>query len=272
VTAIAEYRGYRELYSNLTLRELRSKYRRSFLGWTWSMLNPLANMAVYTIVFRYFLRIHGVTGHPSKLNVYAIFLLAALLPWNFFQNCVMGSIATLIGNGNLIKKTYFPRELLPAASTGANLVMHLIEIAILTAVVVAFGNWRAVLLLPVTLTFILVLGVFGLGFGLLLGVLNVFFRDIEHFTSIFFLIWLYMTPIVYPETYLSSHHIFGVSLLSLARINPMTDFAEVFRATVYNGTLPRLQAVLYVVFFAAVMLAIGLAVFRKLDGRLAEEL
>lgn len=272
MTTVSEYISYRELYVNLMLRELRSKYRRSVLGWTWSMLNPLANMAVYTIVFRYFLRINGQVGHPSGLNVYALFLLCAMLPWNFFQNCAMGSIATVLGNGNLIKKTYFPRELLPAATTGANLVMHLIEMAILTIVLVGFGNWRALELLPVTFGIILILAVFGLGFGLLLGVLNVFFRDIEHFANIFFLIWLYMTPVIYPETYLSSHHIGGISLLTLARINPMTDFAGIFRSTMYDGLLPSIESVAYVLAAAVIMITIGLTVFRHFDGRLAEEL
>lgn len=272
MTAVAEYRGYRELYANLALRELRSKYRRSVLGWTWSMLNPLATMAVYSVVFAYFLKIRFSPGEPSGLRVYALFLLSAMLPWNFFQNCTTGSIATLIGNGNLIKKTYFPRELLPASAVGANLVMHLIEMGILTAVLVGFGNWRAVEFLPVTLVLICILAVFALGFGLLLGVLNVFFRDIEHFTNIFFLIWFYLTPVIYPETYLGSHHVGGISLLTLARINPMTDFSESFRATLYDGTLPPLKAVLYIIAAAAVMVVIGLSVFRRLEGRLAEEL
>jgi ABC-type polysaccharide/polyol phosphate export permease len=273
MTAIAEYRNSRELFANLALRELRSKYRRSILGWTWSMLNPLTTMVVYTIVFEFFFRARPAPGNPSGVDQYSVWLLCAMLPWNFFTNCVNGSIASLLGNANLIKKSYFPRDLLPAASTAANLVMHLIEMSILMVVLLAFGNWRALVFLPLTLSFILVMAIFALGFGLLFSVLNVYFRDVEHFTSILFLIWLYMTPIIYPETYITKHHpIAGISLLAIFKVNPMTDFAECFRSTLYDGRLPGLGDTAYVVAFAGVVFALGLYVFNRLEGRLAEEL
>lgn len=273
VTAIAEYRGSRELFANLALRELRAKYRRSILGWTWSMLNPLSTMVIYTIVFKYFLHANPPPGDPSGMDQYSVWLLCAMLPWNFFTNCVNGSIASLLGNSNLIKKTYFPRQLLPAAATGANLVMHLIEMSILMVVLLAFLNWRAFAFLPLTLCFVAIMAVFALGFGLLFSVLNVYFRDVEHFTSILFLIWLYLTPLVYPETFLTQHRpIAGVSLLAIFKLNPMTDFAECFRATLYDGRFPPLGSSMYVIAWAIGMLALGLYVFSRLEGRLAEEL
>lgn len=272
MTAVAEYRKSRELYSNLTLRELRSKYRRSALGWGWSMFNPLANMLVYTVVFSVFLKVKPPVGNPSGIHVYALFLMSAMLPWNFFSNCVTGSIVTLISNGNLIKKSYFPRELLPASAVGANFVMHLIEMGILTGVLVAFGNWRALVYLPVTFVLIVIMATFALGVGLLFSILNVYFRDIEHFTNILFLIWMYMTPLLYPPSYLAAHTVHGVSLLTLAKINPMTDFAAAFRATMYNGTMPTLYGFLYITAAATSALAVGLYVFARLEGRLAEEL
>lgn len=272
MTAVAEYRSSRELFANLALRELRAKYRRSILGWTWSMLNPLTSMIVYTLVFAFFLHIRPAPGNPSGLDQYSLWLLCAMLPWNFFQNSVNGSIASLLGNANLIKKTYFPRELLPAASTAANLVMHLIEMSILLVVLLAFGNWRAAAYMPLTLVFIFLVAVFGLGFGLLFSVVNVYFRDVEHFTSILFLIWIYLTPLVYPETELAGRTVGGISLLAIFRINPFTDFADCFRATLYNGRLPALGPALYVTVFSFLALAVGLYVFGRLEGRLAEEL
>jgi ABC-type polysaccharide/polyol phosphate export permease len=272
MTAIAEYRSSRELFANLALRELRSKYRRSVLGWTWSMLNPLSSMVIYTLVFSFFLKVHPAPGEPSGLDEYSLWLLCAMLPWNFFQNCVNGSIAALLGNANLIKKTYFPRDLLPASVTAANLVMHFIEMSILLVVLLAFGDWRALAYLPLTLVFILLVAIFALGFGLLFSVLNVYFRDIQHFTSILFLIWLYMTPLIYPESELAHRTVAGVSLLALFKINPFTDFAECFRSTLYSGRLPGLGDTVYVVAFSAAIFALGMYVFNRLEGRLAEEL
>ena len=135
----------------MTLRELRSKYKRSFLGWAWSLVNPLAIMVVYTIVFKYFLRIKVNVGEPSGLNVFALFLLCGLLPWNFFQNSVSSCISSLTGNSALIKKTYFPRDLLPGATVGAALVTHAIEMGLLLVAVVAFGNYRALEYVPLLL-------------------------------------------------------------------------------------------------------------------------
>ena len=266
MTSVAVYRSSRELYTNLVLRELRSKYKRSFLGWAWSTVNPLAIMVVYTLVFKYFLRIHVPPGEPSGLNVFALWLLCAMLPWNYFQNSVSGSIVSLTGNSNLIKKTYFPRELLPGATVGANLVSHAIEMGLLLVALLAFGNYRALEFLPFTLFLMLVMATFALGFGLLLSALNVYFRDIEHFMTIVFLVWLYLTPIIYPITAVPAH------IRSILKLNPMTDASLCFRATLYDGTHPGWLELGYFVTWAAAMVVIGLVVFSKLEGRLAEEL
>ena len=103
-----EYLQYRELFHNLTLRELRSKYKRSVIGWGWSMINPIANMLIYTVVFSLLLQIKPPLGVPSGLHNYAIMLLAGMLPWNFFQGSIMESMGAMLGNQNLIQKTYFP--------------------------------------------------------------------------------------------------------------------------------------------------------------------
>jgi ABC-2 type transport system permease protein len=266
VTTLATYRSSRELFANLVLRELRSKYKRSFLGWAWSLVNPLAVMLVYTIVFKLFLRIHVPPGEPSGLNVFALWLLCGLLPWNYFQLSVSGSIVSLTGNGNLIKKTYFPRELLPAATVGANLVSHAIEMGLLLVALLAFGNYLALAYLPFTILLMLVMAAFALGFGLLLSALNVYFRDVEHFMSIVFLIWFYLTPIIYPITAVPARY------RSFLKLNPMTDAMLCFRATLYDGTHPGWSQLGYFVAWAVGMVVIGLFVFAKLEGRLAEEL
>ena len=138
-----EYLQYRELFHNLTLRELRSKYKRSVIGWGWSMINPIANMLIYTVVFALLLQIKPPFGVPSGLHNYAIMLLAGMLPWNFFQGSIMESMGAMLGNQNLIQKTYFPRELIPGATVASKVVSHLIEMSLLLVAVVCFGNWRA---------------------------------------------------------------------------------------------------------------------------------
>ncbi len=269
MTTITEYRSSRELFVNLTLRELRSKYKRSFLGWTWSMINPLASTLVYTIVFSFFFGTHPTPGNPSGLTAYSLYLLPAILPWSFFQTGIQSSVGGLIGNGNLIKKTYFPRELLPASSVGAALVSHFIEMGVVLAVLLCFGNYYALIFAPFTIVIMLLTAVFSLGLGLAFSVLNVYFRDIQHFLDIFFLLWLYATPIIYPNNLVSAHH---PHIFEIMKINPMTDMELLMRQTMWDGTFPDWLQLLYYAAWAFGALYIGLRIFRRFEGRLAEEL
>jgi lipopolysaccharide transport system permease protein len=282
VTTLVEYRSSRELFINLTLRELRSKYKRSALGWGWSMINPLASTVVYTIVFSKFFHAHPHAGLPSGLTSYALWLLPAMLSWSFFQTGILSSVSGLIGNANLIKKTYFPRELIPASALGAALVSHLIEMGVLLAVMLIFGNYYALIYLPFTLIIILLTAIFSLGLGLALSVLNVYYRDIQHFLSILFLLWMYGTPIIYPNylvnnvtgsttiyRYFPGTHI---KFLSVMKINPMTEMELLLRQTMWNGTFPDWLNLLYYAAWSFLALFVGLRVFRRFEGNLAEEL
>jgi ABC-type polysaccharide/polyol phosphate export permease len=266
LTTIAEYRSSRELFTNLTLRDLRSKYKRSFLGWTWSLINPLAMVVVYTLVFKYFLKVKVLPGEPSGLDVWALFLMCALLPWNYFQVSVMTSIGSLVGNAGLIKKTYFPRELLPAASVSSAFVTHLIEMGLLLVALLAFGDWRALVFLPFAFLLSIFLAMFAFGLGLALSALNVYFRDIEHFMGILFLVWMFMTPIVYPIYAIPPH------FQTLLKLNPMTDATISYRAVLYDGRLPGWFEFGYFVAWAFVALIVGLVVFNKFEKDMAEEL
>jgi ABC-2 type transport system permease protein len=266
MTLVSAYRSNRELFINLTLRELRSKYKRSFLGWAWSLLNPLATMFVYTIVFKLFFRAdppHGV----GNLDQYSLFLMCALLPWNFFSLTVMGSIGSLVGNAALIQKSFFERKLLPASNVGANLVSHLIEMALLVVVLAGFGDWQAVAFLPIVLVFMAVMAVFAFGMGMLFSALNVYFRDIEHLMNIVLLVWIYLTPVIYPLSLSGAH-----KYVTLLKLNPMTEMTECFRAVLYYGQFPTLVEFAYFASAAVLALAVGWTVFSRLQGRMAEEL
>ena len=265
-TTIAGYRSSKELFSNLVLRELRSKYKRSFLGWSWSLITPIFLTVVYTIVFQYFLKNRPVRVHPSGLKVFSLYLLCGMLPWNFFQASVLGCIGSLVSNANLIKKTYFPRELLPASTVAANIVSHAIEMGLLLAALVAFGNWRALVYLPVTIFLMATMAVLALGLGLTLSVLNVYFRDIQHFMGLLFLMWFFMTPIVYNLDSLQP------SIQTILKLNPLADGIQCFHAVLYNGALPGSIEFAYFVGSAVVAFVGGRYVFDRFEGRLAEEL
>lgn len=274
MTALAEIVSSRELLANLTLRELRSKYKRSVLGWAWSLINPVVSMGIYTVVFGVFLKARPAAGDPSGLNVFALWLLAALLPWNFLNNSLNGGVQALIGNANLIKKVYFPRELLVASSVASWFVTFLIEMGVLAAVLLVWGNF-VVPWVPAVVLIMVLQTAFVLGLALGVAVLNVYFRDIEHFLAIFLQVWFYASPIVYPMRYvdkLSRYHALGVSVAQVYRANPMTQFAIAYRNVFYDLRWPAATTWGYLVGWSAAALVVGWVLFRRGEARLAEEL
>lgn len=274
MTTLAEYSASRELMANLTLRELRAKYKRSILGWAWSLLNPLATMLIFTLVFGYFLKVQPPRGSPSGIKNFAVFLLCGLLPWNYLTAGVGGSIGNLLGNANLVKKTYFPRDLLVGSLVASCLVSFLIEMGLLGVALLILGN-EIFPYLPVALLLILVLTLFATGLGLAFSVLNVYFRDVQHLVNIMFQVWFYLNPIVYPLDLVPQRAvIFGVDLPARAiyELNPMVGFVESFRDLLYDLTLPPTVKIVYLVVVSVVVFFAGLALFNKLEGRLAEEL
>ena len=271
---LSELSSSRELMVNLTLRELRGKYKRSVLGWSWSLLNPLATMVIFTIVFKFFFKMDTDPGDPSGLDVFAIFLVVGLLPWNFLANGMNGSMDALVGNANLIKKVYFPREVLVGANVASWVVSLLIEMAVLAIVLLIAGNFVLPWLLPV-LAIVAIQTVFVLGLGLGLSVLNVYFRDVQHLIGILLQLWFYSTPIVYPRKLVPAKaHVLGweVPLRTLYDLNPMVRFVEAYRNCLYDLRLPSLGTWACIVGAAAVALAGGLLAFRRLEPKLAEEL
>lgn len=274
MTTLSEYRSTSELLSNLTLRELRSKYKRSALGWAWSLLNPLATLLIFSLVFRFFMRVELPRSETSGLRNYALFLSCGLLPWNFFTNGVTGSIGTLVGNANLIKKTYFPRELLVFSHVASWNVSLLIEMGILLVALLAFGN-MVLPWIPVMLLLIALLTIFVTGLSLIFSVVNVFFRDVQHLVGIVFQAWLYLTPVIYPITLIpEKHDVLGVEvpLRQIWELNPMARFVGAFRDALYDLRFPAFGDVAYLTVVSVATFFIGLAVFNRLSGRLAEEL
>jgi ABC-2 type transport system permease protein len=271
MTTILELRRHRELFNNLTLRELRGKYKRSALGWGWSMVNPLAQMGIFTLVFGFFLKVEPPVGEPSGMQVFAFFLMCGLLPWTFLANGLTGGMGSLLANANLVKKVWFPRQLLVASTVASFGVSFLIEMGVLTVALLIAGNMVLPWVLPV-LVVVLIQAAFVLGLALALSVWSVYFRDLEYLVGIGLQIWFYATPIVYPISIVADALDDRPGLLRLYELNPMTRFVEVYRDLFYSMRWPTLSTLAYLVGCAVVSLLIGWIAFGRLEGRLAEEL
>ena len=274
MTSLAELSGSRELVMSLTRRELRGKFKRSLLGWSWSLVNPLATMVIFTVVFGIFLDVEPSPGDPSGLSSFALFLLCGLLPWNFTSNGINGSMGALLNNSNLIKKVYFPREVLIGAVIASSGVGFMIEMAVLTVALIVAGNfvipWLAPALFLAAIQAVLITGI-----GLFLSVVNVYFRDLQHLVGIMLQFWFYSTPIVYPlEVVPRRAEMLGVDVpvRTLYELNPMVRLVEAYRDCLYDLRFPPLADIVYLLVVAAVVMVVGLLVFLRLEPKLAEEL
>jgi lipopolysaccharide transport system permease protein len=249
---LRELLRYRNLVLNLVLRDLKSRYKRSALGFLWSLLNPLAMMIVFTVVFTVIM--------PSQIENYAIFLLCGLLPWYFFTGALMLSINSIPGNANLVKKVYFPREVLPISAVLANLVNFLLGLAVLFVVLIFFhGHFSPWLwLLPVV---ILIQTCFTLGVALFLSAVNVYYRDTLMIMDVVLLAWFFLTPVVYAIGILpSSYEVFGITL-NIQRVmyivNPMASLIAAYRDLLYWGYRTDLDFFLRTAITAIAVLVAG---------------
>lgn len=269
---IRELFAARELLGNLTSREIKGKYRRTVLGQLWSLINPLSLMIVYTIVFSFIFRARPAVGDPSGLDIYPLWLLSGLLPWLFFTRVVNGGISTLIGSASLIKKVYFPRSVLPLSVVGSIGFTWLNEMGLLIVILLICGAW-VLPWVPLLVVFMVLLAMFAGGVAMLLSIANVYFRDVQHFTTILLQLWMYLSPIIYPvslvERVAADH---GGWILTLYRLNPIERFAAVFRDLLYNNRFPQFDDSLACLGVGVVVFALGFLVFVRNEKRLAEVL
>ncbi len=258
---------YQELIYNLVVRDLKVRYKNSILGVGWSLLNPLLMMVVFTIVFKY---LAGQSAYPA----FPAFILCALLPWNFFQDSVAGATATIVGNAHLIKKVYFPREVLPIALVLSNLVNFLIALPVYFVLATLMGRpptlWA--LLLPLV---ILVQVAFTIGMAFILSTLNVFYRDTHLILGVVLLAWFFLTPVFYPINQVPEQRvILGVAVplrVWLRRLNPMASIIASYRDILYWGARPGLDFFLRTAVTAFLTLLIGYLIFHHYSPRFAEE-
>ena len=266
--AVTDVYRSRDLLWNLTLRELRTKYRRSFLGWAWSMLNPLSQILIYGFVFGTLFNATAPLGVPSGLDNFAFFLLCGLLPWNFFSLITSLGLGAVSANSGLVRRVAFPREVLVFSNVLHACVQFSIEMVLLF-IVLLIGGAHFVPWIPVVVLTSVLLAVFATGIALALSVLAVYFRDVSYLWVIVTQVWFFATPIVYPPSLLEERAPTWVN--NVLQLNPMNGFVEVYRRLLYDGGAPGLTTMAGLVVISAASLTIGWTIFHRMSRRLPEE-
>jgi homopolymeric O-antigen transport system permease protein len=248
---------FRDLLANLIIRDLKVLYRQAALGAAWAVLQPVFAVFIFTVVFGHFARM------PSDGAPYAVFAFSAVLPWNYFAEAVRRSSNGLVQDGELVRKVYFPRLVMPLASVIAPLVDMAIAFGVFLVVMLFYGvmpTWRIIAIPPlVVLTAGLALGV-----GLWLGPINVRFRDIKHTVPFLLQIWMYASPVIYPLS------IIPENLRWLYSLNPMVGIIEGFRWSLLGTESPDLTALGVGIVFTLLLLASGLVFFKRMERFFAD--
>jgi ABC-type polysaccharide/polyol phosphate export permease len=266
---VRETWNHRSVIRHLTERELRAKYKKSFLGWVWSLLNPLATLVIYTIVFGTFLKIKPPVGGNGDLRSFALYLFAALVMWNFFGAVVNGSMVGMTAAGPLIRKVYLPPECIVFSIMGAAVLQTLVEAGILATIMIIVGNVSWTFLLFPYLLLMLVL--FSVGVAMVTSLLNVYYRDVGYLVAIGMNFLFYATPIVYTITIVPKD-VNGIPARAIIEANPMTQFVQASRDLFYELQVPSLWRVAYTTAWSVGMFAVGWWIFSRRAGDIAEEL
>ena len=262
MTVYADLVHYRELFGNLFRRDLQAKYRGSVLGVLWTVANPVMLMGVYLLVF-------GVVWKSPFANGghYPLFLLSGLAFWTFFAAAIQSATRSMLDNANLIRKTRFPRQLVPLSVVGAHLVSFAAMLGLLLVVnFVALPRVRATewLAVPLAALFVCMIA----GFALAVASLNVLFRDVEFIVAALLLPLFFLTPVLYPLSTLA-HHEHVVEVIHWA--NPLSPAVQAVREPLFAGRMPYWGDALYLVVSAVVALGVGAFVFRRVDDQIAIE-
>lgn len=248
--------AYRELLKSNVKKEIRGKYKGAWLGIAWSLLNPLLLISVYSLIFPIILKV--------KVEHYAIYLCVALLPWSFFTSTITQGAFSVIANGNIIKKVYFPREILPLSVVVSGTVNFLLTCIVMLAFLIFSGIGLSIhaLWFPVILflEFLLILGTTFIVAGI-----TVYMRDLEHIISLGLMLMFYATPIAYSLDGMPAHYV------KILMLNPMTSVVTAFRDILFYQKTPNLQIIGILYIISIVMFLIGYKIFKNLEKGFAEE-
>ncbi len=254
LTTLQEIVRYRSLLSNLVARDLKVRYKRSVLGLAWTMLNPLLMMLVFTLVFAKILRV--------QVEHFTVFFLSAYLLWNFFAQTTSWSTSCLLGFAPLMRRIYVPKVIFVLATVLSGVVNLALSLAPLAVIMLFVGHpfSPSLVFLPVSM---LLAAIFALGLSLLLAPISIMFADVVQIYQVMLTAWLYVTPVMYPVSLVPSAY------RPFVADNPMTYFVEVFRAPIFDGTLPSAPVVTTAACFAAAALVLGWVVFDRYSDRIA---
>lgn len=267
---LKELYDYRQMIFSLVKKDLRGRYKGSVLGFLWTFLNPLLQLIVYSIVFSTIFR--------SGIQKFYLYLFVGLLPWMFFSSALTVGSVSVISSKDMVKKIYFPREVLPIAYVTSSFVNMLLCFLVVFAVMIVGGidpdsvfHWTALLYLPIVM---IVEYVLALGFAMIASALTVYFRDLEHILGIITMAWMYATPILYDISMIQNILVEkGMEkLMHLYMLNPMTPIIVAYHQILYYGQAPDLSTLLSAVVLGLFFLILGYLIFRKLQRGFAEEL
>lgn len=255
--------AYRGFILGSVRREFQSKYRNSLLGAAWTVLNPLAMIVVYTVIFAQVMRAR-LPGMDSAF-AYSIYLCAGVLTWGLFAEIVGRGQNVFLDNANILKKISFPRICLPiivVLNAGLNFA---IIFSLFTSFLILSGNfpgWAFLAVFPVLAVQI----IFAIGLGMTLGVLNVFFRDVGQFFGIVLQFWFWFTPIVYPLP------IVHEKIRNLIALNPMVPLITAYQDILVSGFWPQWETLIPVTLLGIMLCVMGVQLFRKRAGEMVDEL
>jgi lipopolysaccharide transport system permease protein len=263
--AARETLGYHDLLRNLLARDLKVRYKHSALGFFWSLLRPALVIAVLVFVFGVLLE--------STIPHFWLFIVVGILVWTYAADALAAAVGSVVANAALVKRVYFPRELLPTATVLAHLVHFLLALALVIPLVLLAGIpiTPQVLWLP---SLVLFQTVFLLGLALLLAAANVFYRDVEAVLGPLLFAWFFATPILYDLDTVFSREWAGVNLGRLLHIlNPMASFVTSYRIVLLEGGVAPDPAFMLRTYATAVLvLVVGYALFKRYEPRFGEEL
>lgn len=254
---LRELYAYHELLYFLTWRDVKIRYKQTFLGVLWAVLQPLCMMAIFALFFG------RLVGVPSDGIPYPLFAFAGLLPWTFFSNAITSGGNSVVNSANLVTKVYFPRLIVPAAAVGASLVDFGISFIALVVLMVYYRVSISASLLMLPVLFVLLVGL-ALGFSILMGALNVKYRDIRFALPFIVQLWFFASPIIYPSTLLPRRWQW------LFALNPMTGIIEGFRASLFGTKQFNWSAIAFSAVFTIVLLLCATATFKRMEKSFAD--
>lgn len=253
---VQDLKNYREFLKSNVKKDIRGKYKGSFLGVLWSFINPLLSVLVYAIVFPYIMRI--------KVENYLIYLITGIIPWTFFTSSINMGIISILSNADIIKKVYFPRIILPISTVTSCLVNFLISCIII--LLFCFGSGIGISIYLVWLPLVVIIQyIMLLGFTFILSAIEMYMRDIEHIVNFILSMAFYVTPILYTPD------IFPDNLAWVLKINPMAYLVNAYRSIFFYQEMPDVVGLVIVGVFSIVIFLIGYVIFEKLQKGFAEE-